>query len=99
MFYCRKNIFIESYQSSVLRYLVVDTIESDESWTVNIDTYFAGNKNGLVEGTMKVDILLDFINITQLHPVSQKQNSYGEIVTSYEISFPKVTTIFYELTI
>lgn len=89
-FFFRKNTFIESYNSSVIRYLAIDTVESNDSWRVIIDTYFANNKKGLVEGNLIVEIDLDFINITKIFPISLKPNNYSEMVSIQEIVFPKV---------
>lgn len=86
----RKNVFIESYQTSKIRYLAIDTVESDDSWTINIDTYLATNKEGQVDGNLKVDIDLDFVQLTHYFIISLKANQYKEMVSSNEFLIPKV---------
>ncbi|CAG9813016.1 unnamed protein product [Phaedon cochleariae] len=69
-----KNIYIESYDESAIRYVVADVTDSpsDDSWDLNIDTYLMNNWN-----------------LTQVFNVTEQPNSYGEIVSTISFKVAK----------
>ncbi|KAJ8947266.1 hypothetical protein NQ318_014162 [Aromia moschata] len=84
-----KDVYIEAYHVSTIRYVAVDTTENNNSWVLNIDTYFAGNAHQEVEGDVLYELRLTTVNITRRIPVAQTINEYNEIVLSSIVEFSK----------
>lgn len=81
---------MEAFNSTVIRYLIIDTESTSDGWIVNLQVYLAQNRKGSVNGNILVDLDLDFVNLTEIHPVSMQQNSSEEIILSYQVTFPMV---------
>ncbi|KAJ8934145.1 hypothetical protein NQ314_013555 [Rhamnusium bicolor] len=86
-----KDLYIESYNTSAIRYVVVDAVEKADAWALNIDTYFANNVRQYVVGSVVFQLALTSnLNISRIVQVSQPLNEYGEILLNTSFDVPKV---------
>ncbi|KAJ8985912.1 hypothetical protein NQ317_010669 [Molorchus minor] len=84
-----KNVYIQAYHETVIRYVVTETIENTDNWVLNIDTYFANNTKQKVDGKVSFLLSLGSVNITRTVDVSESLNEYGDIVLSESMQFSK----------
>lgn len=85
-----KNVYIESYNESIIRYIVSDVTEEDEDhWKVNLDIYLANNIKNSVKGRIQFKFYLNFINITSILDVDTKGDKNNEIVVKTNIEIRK----------
>lgn len=85
-----KPVYLESYNESLIRYVVTDVIDKDDdTWSLNVDTYFANNTKQAVKGQLNVAIDTDTSKVTEIYVVDVKIDSNNEIVHSAFIDIPK----------
>lgn len=80
--FSRKPVYLEAYDETVIRHLVVDTEQTGTYWKVNVDVYFENNIRNNVIGTLQLSTKVSTV-IT--HTINIKPNVYGETV--YSTSF------------
>lgn len=103
LFY-RKPVYLEAYNSTVIRYITVNTSQSStdsysRTWNVALKVYFeATPKNKSVSGTIAVNLNTDITNITESFNVVLDKNEDGEIVTTLNLTIPAVSLnkIYYQ---
>ncbi|XP_057669222.1 beta-mannosidase-like isoform X1 [Diorhabda carinulata] len=85
-----KNVYIEAYNDSVIRYVVSDVIDKDtDHWTLNVDIYMANNNKNRVTGRVKVDLETNLMNITKIIEVNGKPDENGEIMINVDMDILK----------
>lgn len=85
-----KNVYIEAYNNSVIRYVVSDVIDKDrDHWTLNVDIYMANNKQNQVTGKLKVDLETNIANITKVVDVYGKPDNNSDILITVDMDILK----------
>ncbi|XP_074036619.1 beta-mannosidase [Leptinotarsa decemlineata] len=86
-----KDIYIESFDESAIRYIVTDVTESEDGdyWLLNFDTYLANNKKGTVTGILMYTVTLKDIQMTQVNHVDAVMNAYNETVVTTTVQISK----------
>uniref|UniRef100_A0A6P7FVN4 beta-mannosidase n=1 Tax=Diabrotica virgifera virgifera TaxID=50390 RepID=A0A6P7FVN4_DIAVI len=85
-----KDVYIQAFSESVIRYVVSDVSEQDQdNWNLNLDVYLATNMKNIVSGKILVEIALNFVNFAKVIDVNTTANSNQEIVAAINIPVPK----------
>ncbi|CAG9863674.1 unnamed protein product [Phyllotreta striolata] len=85
-----KDVYIESYNESLIRYVVNDVTEAkDDKWRVNLDVYLANNRRNAVRGKIQLDFSLQFVYITNEVDVNCVINEHNELVVTTYVEIPK----------
>ncbi|XP_056629755.1 beta-mannosidase-like [Diorhabda sublineata] len=84
-----KNIYIESYTETTIRYVSVDVTDDGINWHANVDVYLANNGKNKVTGQLTINLQTDATPIDEYIDVDVSPNEYGELVKNFEIVVPK----------
>ncbi|KAF7271446.1 hypothetical protein GWI33_015668 [Rhynchophorus ferrugineus] len=89
-----KSVYLELYDLSAIRYVLTDVVEKDENtWSLKINTYFAGNDENIVRGTLNYSLTVEDGTIAESTLFAAKADQYGEItfdMTSLDVPKDKV---------
>ncbi|XP_063918755.1 beta-mannosidase-like isoform X1 [Zophobas morio] len=87
-----KEVYLEAFDSSVIRYLLVDYDEtSDDSWMITISAYLSATKGKTLEGKLRYTLETDVSSIEQIVEVNEPSNDNDEIKIDYSFTVPKIT--------
>ena len=85
----RQDVYLEAFNSSVVRYLVVDNEETTNGWILQVSTYLSAKKRQNVSGKLKYKLNLDTSSITKVVVVDTRAES-DEVRIDFTFALPKV---------
>lgn len=75
----RKPVYLEAYNETVIRHVVIDTEKVGTNWKVNVDVYFQNNRRNQISGVLNLNAQA---NTAIWYTLNLSPNSYGETVAS-----------------
>ncbi|KAF2896670.1 hypothetical protein ILUMI_09505, partial [Ignelater luminosus] len=87
-----KKVYLEAYNSSILRDVTVATNfnTSTNSWDVQFTVYFQGNSmDSYIQGNLFIQILTDTVKVIEKYKINIKKSKDGEFVAIQNMSIPK----------
>lgn len=86
----RRNVSIRGYDVSVLEYVTTEVVNADEdNWRLQITIYYSQMFNN-TEGSTYISLEVQERTIKVVVSDPPKKNDYGEIVSSINLTIPKV---------
>ncbi|KYB26528.1 beta-mannosidase [Tribolium castaneum] len=88
-----KEVFLQAYNSSVIRYVMVDPKDApNDSWLITVSTYLSAEIGETIQGKLSYSLETDVSLIQQIVDVNRTNtDNENELLVDYSFTIPKIT--------
>lgn len=89
--YFRKNVYIEAFNSTVIRDVTISTNKNvtTSEWNLKITTYFSCNTRS-TKGHLIIKLFTDRENVENIYDINISSNKNNECLSTHNIFIPEV---------
>ncbi|KAK5647300.1 hypothetical protein RI129_002192 [Pyrocoelia pectoralis] len=86
-----KNVYLQAYNSTILVDVTtfITLNDTENVWNLQLNTYFEESKNNVILGELKVTLITELAEISELYNISVSKNENGELLWTRNITVRK----------